>query len=291
VAASDGEDSEVPESTAESPMASAIEDELYALPDAVDVEHQDPVAAVKKLLGLDTKRATFLVAESKRLYVDRMRQRFSVLRVAERIKRTNPFLLRIRGAVTVKDWATLQVQSALYASEEEAVGHLLEAIAKICLPGAREPKFPDDFDLESDGPNNEVFGYQVKMSWDCMPMSSRRNLSNTIRRVRQEYSEEGIEFVGYFAPCYGKARTSQPPGQEYITLASKEFWTRVGNGNPDFDVAVGEVCALLCAEFRSEILITLVPELVENLTEAAIPQIGTVDGGIDYKKLFRRVNR
>jgi Type II restriction endonuclease EcoO109I len=272
-------------------MASAIEDELYALPDAVDVEHHDPVAAVEKLLGLDTERATFLVAESKRLYVDRMGERFSTLRVAERLKRTNPFLLRIRGAVTVKDWATLQVQSALYASEEEAVGHLLEAIAKICLPGGRPPKYTDDFDLESDGPNAEVVGYQIKMSWDCMPMSSRKNLSNTIRSVRQKYAEEGVEFVGYFAPCYGRAGTSQAPGQEYITLASKEFWARVGDDNPDFDVAVGEVCALLCAEFRSEVLFTLVPELVEKLTQAAVPEIGTADGSIDYKKLFRRVNR
>jgi hypothetical protein len=291
VSGSDVEQNAIVESAAESATASAIEDELYALPDALDVEHQEPVAAVERLLGLDTERATFLVAESKRLYVDRMRERFSTLRVAERLKRTNPFLLRIRGAVTVTDWATLQVQSALYASEEEAVGHLLEAVARICLPGGREPKYTDDFDLESDGPNGEVFGYQIKMSWDCMPMSSRKNLSNTIRAVRRNYATEQVQFVGYFAPCYGRAVTKQPPGQEYITLASKEFWARVGEGDPDFDAAVGEVCALLCAEFRSEILFTLVPELVEKLTEAAIPEVGTPDGSIDYKKLFRRVNR
>lgn len=271
-------------------VAAAIEDGLHALPDALDVEHQDPVAAVRQLLGIDAERAKTLVAEAERLYIGRMRERFSSLRVAERLKRTNPFLLRIRGAVTVRDWATLQVESALYASEEEAVGHLLEAIAKICMPGGREPKFTDDFDLEADGPDAEVLGYQIKMSWDCMPMSSRKNLSNTIRNVRQKYEDEGKVFVGYFAPCYGRAKTSQA-GQEYVTLASKDFWTSVGGGKPDFDAAVGEVCASLCAEFRNEILDTLVPELVENLTRAAVPEIGDADGAIDYKKLFRRINR
>jgi len=255
-------------------------------------ETPDPVTIVVELLGLERERAEFLVAEAERLYIDRMRERFSTLRVSERLKRTNPFLLRIRGALTVRDWAVLQVQSALYASEEEAVGHLLEAIAKICLPSGREPKYTDDFDLESSGTEaGEIFGYQIKMSWDCMPMSSRKNLSNTIRHVREKYAAEGKTFIGFFAPCYGKATTSQPPGQEYVSLASKDFWCRVGGGREDFDVAVGEVCAVLCAGFRTEVLETLVPDLVERLTAAATPEIGDPQGMLDYTKLFRRVNR
>lgn len=272
-------------------LALAVTDELNVLPVLNDASIVDPIDAVHELLGIERTRAAFLVAESERLYVDRMRERFSNLRVAERLKRTNPFLLRIRGAKTVEDWAVLQVQSALYASEEEAVGHLLEAIAKICLPGGREPKYTDDFDLEAAGPNGEVYGYQIKMSWDCMPMSSRKNLSNTIRSVKQTYAESNIEFVGYFAPCYGRAKTSQPPGQDYVTLASREFWGRVGGGIEDFDVRVGEVCALLCAEFRQEVMDTLVPELVRSLSDVAQKEIGDPDGTLDYAKLFRRVNR
>jgi hypothetical protein len=246
---------------------------------------------VSILLHISRDRAEFLVAESQRLYVDRMRERFSRIRVTERLKRTSPFLLRIRGARTVEDWATLQIQSALYASEEEAVGHLLEAITKICFPGATEPTHPDDFDFEVRAQGNRVYGYQVKMSWDCMPMSSRKNLSNTIRRVKEWHAQEGYEFVGYFAPCYGRATTSKAPGQDYITLASKEFWQAVGGGIADYDVRVGEVCALLCAEFRSEVLNSLVPVLLSNLTMAAQSKIGDVTGDIDYVKLFRQVNR
>ncbi|MGA5564224.1 PmeII family type II restriction endonuclease [Streptomyces platensis] len=246
---------------------------------------------VADILSIDLERAAFIVAESERLYVNRMRERFSNLKVSERLKRTNPFLLRIRGAKSVRDWATLQVQSALYASEEEAVGHLLEAIIKACFPGATEPALPDDFDFESIESHREIHGYQVKMSWDCMPMSSRKNLSNTITRVREQYEAQGKEFVGYFAPCYGRAKTTKPPGQEYITLASKEFWQRVGNGEVDYDVRVGEVCALLCSEFRTEVLETLVPDLLHRLTLAAQPEIGDPEYLIDYAKLFRRVNR
>ncbi|WP_078495867.1 PmeII family type II restriction endonuclease [Streptomyces sp. LaPpAH-108] len=246
---------------------------------------------VSQILQLDRERAAFIVAESERLYVNRMRERFSKLRVSERLKRTNPFLLRIRGAETVRDWATLQVQSALYASEEEAVGHLLEAIIKACFPGATEPALPDDFDFESIESDGAINGYQVKMSWDCMPMSSRKNLSNTIVRVKEQYRDQGKSFVGYFAPCYGRATTTKPPGQEYITLASKEFWQRVGNGDPEYDVRVGEVCALLCSEFRTEVLDTLVPDLLQRLTLAAQPEIGDREGRIDYARLFRRVNK
>jgi hypothetical protein len=277
---------------APSELAEKVQDVLRVsqenLPQAATTEL---AAEVRDILGISQERAEFLVSESERLYVNRMRQRFSELRVSDRLKRTNPFLLRIRGAKTVQDWATLQVQGALYASEEEAVGHLLEAIAKICFPGAVEPTHPDDFDFETPGPGNEVHGYQVKMSWDCMPMSSRKNLSNTIRRVREEHAKFGKLFVGIFAPCYGKATTSKPPGQEYISLASREFWEHVGGGTADYDVRVGEVCALLCSEFRAEVLETLVPALLTKLTTVAQPQIGDANGTLDYTRLFRRVNR
>ncbi|WFE95931.1 PmeII family type II restriction endonuclease [Micromonospora sp. WMMD987] len=251
-----------------------------------DLEEQ-----VANLLSISASQASFLVAEAERLYIGRMRKRFSELRVSERLKRTNPFLLRIRGAKTVQEWAALQIQSALYASEEEAVGHLLEAVAKVCFPGARIPAHPDDFDFEVSGSSNEVHGYQVKMSWDCMPMSSRKNLSNTIVRVREEHEKEGKIFVGFFAPCYGRAKTSKAPGQEYVSLASREFWEQVGGGDKEYDVRVGEVCALLCSEFRREILDTLVPSLLTGLVAAATPEIGDRDGNLDYAKLFRRINK
>jgi hypothetical protein len=219
-----------------------------------------------------------------------MGERFTKQNLSDRLKRTNPFLLRIRGIATVRDWARVQVEGSLYASEEEAVGHLLETVAKTCFPGAIAPRYTDDFDFDAPGGDDEIHGYQVKMSWDAMPMSSRKNLSNTIRRVRSEYAKEGKKFIGFFAPCYGRAQTSQS-GQEYVTMASREFWQHVGGGVADFDIRVGEVCALLCSEFRTEMATTLIPVLVEGLTSLAQPIIGTPDGTLDYAKLFRRVNK
>jgi Type II restriction endonuclease EcoO109I len=272
--------------------APAITDVLH--PESPDLARVPPVnlpAQVQSLLGVSQVAAELLIQEARLLYIDRMTQRFSELRVAERLKRTNPFLLQIRGAKTVRDWAKFQVESALYASEEEAVGHLLEEIAMICFPGATTPSYPDDFDFEVSVSATELHGYQVKMSWDCMPMSSRKNLSNTIGRVQARLAAEGKTFVGFFASCYGKAKTTQPPGQAYVSLSSREFWERVGDGNANFDVRVGEVCALLCAEFRVTVLETLVPTLLDSLTTAALPQIGNSDGTINYVKLFRRINR
>src|ERR1700684_983192 len=117
------------------------------------------VDAVRDLLGLADPTA--LVTEARRLYEERLTTRFSEIKVRDRIKRTNPFLLQIRGVATTREWAERQVQSALFASEEEAVGHLLEAIAIACHPNAATPRFPDDLDYEVDLPDNHVEGYQV----------------------------------------------------------------------------------------------------------------------------------
>jgi Type II restriction endonuclease EcoO109I len=243
---------------------------------------------VEDLLGLDD--ATDLVAEARRLYEERLTTRFSDIKVRDRIKRTNPFLLRIRGIRTVREWAERQIQGALVASEEEAVGHLLEAIAINCHPGATAPRYPEDFDYEVQA-DGRVEGYQVKLSWDCMPMSSRKNLSRTIGVLEEQYGREGKDFIGYFAPCYGKAKTTNPPGQRYTSLSSREFWSRVGGGDADFDLKVGEVVALTCGEFRERLEHELVPQLVEKLVSAALPILGDSEGDLDMAKLFRAVNR
>jgi type II restriction endonuclease EcoO109I-like protein len=247
-------------------------------------------ADVARALSIDIKKAASLIGFADKLYVERMSERFSDLRVSERLKRTNPFLLRIRGITAVAQWAEVQVQSALYASEEEAVGHLLEQLALTCHPRARSPRFAADFDFE-EVKGKVVRGFQVKMSWDCMPMSSRKNLSNTIRKVRADYAAEGIEFTGYFAPCYGRAKTSKMPGQEYVSLASREFWTEVGSGDANFDIKIGEVCARLCAHGRKKLIETLVPDLVIKLTKATLPILGDREGNLDYARLFRAINR
>jgi len=183
------------------------------------------------------------------------------------------------------------VRSALFASEEEAVGHLLEAVAVRCHPGARAPLDPDDFDYEVTASDGSVDGYQVKLSWDCMPMSSRKNLSATIATLSKRYEEEGSEFRGHFAPCYGKASTTRPPGQRYISLSSREFWSRVGDGDADFDIRVGEACALICTDFRSTLEDTTVAALVDELTAAAEAVIGDGRGSIDFPRLYREINR
>jgi hypothetical protein len=246
--------------------------------------------AVASTLRIPLPAAADLVTKAESLYQSRMRVRFSETRLRDRLKRTNPFLLRIRGVGTVLEWATVQVRSTLFASEEEAVGHLLEAIAKAVHPGATNPRYPDDFDYEVIL-GELIHGYQVKMSWDCMPMSSRKNLSNTIRKLRSEYGQNGQEFIGHFAPCYGKAHTTTPLGQDYVSLGSKEFWTRVGGGDVNFDCLVGDTCALICSEFRSQLEHTLLPDLINRLEREAQVFIGNPDGTINYSKLFRAVNR
>ncbi|AWB08313.1 hypothetical protein A6A40_25065 (plasmid) [Azospirillum humicireducens] len=247
------------------------------------------IAKVMTILSVSQDQASKIVDKAKELYSDRMKKRFSELKVRERLKRTNPFLVKIRGVKTVKEWADYQVKSALFASEEEAVGHLLEAIAKICHPGASVPHLPDDFDYEI-VERNAVTAYQVKMSWDCMPMSTRKNLSNTISILKQHYQQEGKLFVGVFAPCYGKAKTTNPKGQQYTSMRSREFWSKVGSGDQDYDAKVGEVVGLLCAEFRSDVQESLVPELIQRLAEIANEIIGEKDGSLNYLKLFRSVN-
>lgn len=251
---------------------------------------EETISRVAELLGITDEPARALAQDAERLYSGKMAERFTKTKLAERFKRTNPFLLRIRGVATVRQWAENQVNSTLFASEEEAVGHLLEAIVKACYPAAQPPRVTDDLDFEVTT-DEGVAGFQVKMSWDCMPMSSRKNLSATVERLTESHASEGTKFVGVFAPCYGKASTTRPKGQSYLSLASSELWTRAGGGNESFDVRVGEVCALLCSEARSKIGQTQIPTLIEQLTREATPLIGNEAGEIVYEKLFSLVNK
>ena len=167
---------------------------------------------------------------------------------------------------------------------------MLELIAKLCHPGAVYDERRDDFDYEIiEG--KDVYGYQIKMSWDCMPMSTRKNLSATILRLRKEYEAKGMTFTGYFAPCYGRKKSGLAGKQAYHTLASREFWSKVGSGDKNFDAKVGEVCALLCSEGRVHIIGVIVPALIDNVAAAAKPLIGDAEGGIDFVKLFKQVNK
>jgi hypothetical protein len=247
-------------------------------------------STVAAALKISIEVAEKFIVDADRLYKTKMTQRFTDLRFQNRLKRTNPFLVQVRGLRTVRQWAEVQVTSALYASEEEAVGHVLEMVAKACHPGAREPLITDDFDFEVETPGR-LRGFQVKMSWDCMPMSSRKNLSNTIGRLVDHYAAKGIEFQGMFAPCYGAISTRRPPGQKYITLRSREFWAEVGNGDEDYDSKVGDVCRLLCSEFRADLNTRLIPTLIERLTQEGTRVFGDADGNIDFRKLFRAINR
>ena len=68
------------------------------------------------------------------------------------------------------------------------------------------------------------------------------------------------------------------------------FGLRVGGGDTEHDAKVGDVCGLLCSEFRTQVKEELIPALIEDLTKAATPLIGNANGQVDYKKLFRLIN-
>src|SRR5262249_10246602 len=155
------------------------------------------------LLSIDKGKAQLLVDTAKQTYIEIMSTRFSETKLSERLRRTNPFLLRIRGVETVEGWARNQIQSTLFASEEEAVGHLLEEIALISHPNAKRPRYPEHFDYAVEK-GDEVEYYQVKMSWDAMNYSSRGKLSDRISQLEEIYAAKGKRLRAYFAPCYGK---------------------------------------------------------------------------------------
>lgn len=245
---------------------------------------------VSQILSISEEAAHHLIGEVARLYSDRMTARFTDLRFNIRIKRTNPFLLQVRGVKTVREWAENQVRSSLFASEEEAIGHVLEHIAKACHPGGQTPELPIDFDFEV-RTDDTVTAYQVKMSWDCMNDSARKNLSNTVAKCKVHYASEGKKFEGIFAPCYGRPSTSKSDKREYIVKRSRDFWAEVGSGDVDYDFKVGEVCHLLCSEFRDQLNRTAIPDLIKRLTDEGSRVFGDADGKIDYLRLFREINR
>jgi len=243
---------------------------------------------VAEILGISLEQAQRIWNLASEKYNACMKKRFSEVGVRRRINNTNPFMTAVRDTKTVEKWAYLQVLSTFFASEEEAIGHLLEALAKECHIGARPPKYPDglDYEVEKD---NSVTGYQVKSGKD-LNSSTKNNLSVTSNSVKEKYQAEGKTFNCIAASCYGRKSTTSPPSHDFTYLSSREFWSQIGNNNPSFDYKIGQVLNLICAEFHREIKDVLAPELCTRLTQEALPLIGNPDGTLNLEKLFRQVN-
>ena len=84
-----------------------------------DEELADTVASI---LNINIHKAEEFVKSADRLYKSKMTKRFTELKFSDRLRRTNPFMVRVRNLQTVRQWAETQIASVLFASEEEAIG-------------------------------------------------------------------------------------------------------------------------------------------------------------------------
>ena len=114
--------------------------------------------------------------------------------------------------------------------------------------------------------------------------------------VVYEVGDDVADLLGPFVREKGGCVEQQAIAAAYTDaslgrISATEFWQRVGGGDSDYDVKVGEACEAMCAEFRENLSATLIPQLVKRLTEAARPLIGDDKGRIAYTKLFRQVNK
>lgn len=242
---------------------------------------------IAELLTISDIKANLIAIEAN-IYSQKLTTRFLNINFRNRLRRTNPFLLQACGITTIKEWADFQVDSTLRASSEEALGHFLEAIVKILHPRSVEPEFPDDLDMEIiDGNDRE--GCQIKMSFDCLSNSMRKNLSHTITKLTEYYRKIGIAFTGLFCPLYGATKTTKQPAQSYTILRSRDFWDEIG-AQTCFDESIGQLCKLLCIEATKQLHTQLIPSLKDNLQKEGSKFFGNSDGTINYHKLFRLVN-
>ena len=98
-----------------SPPKETLVDKLLPLATVepgAEVNKSELIGKVQHLLSIGETQAKSLILGAETLYIEKMRKRFSKLDISKRLKRTNPFLLMIRGAKTVKDWHSFRFRAS-----------------------------------------------------------------------------------------------------------------------------------------------------------------------------------
>ncbi len=145
------------------------------------------------------------------------------------LSRKNPFLLRIRGASNVEDFASSMVDASLSSSEETILGNIFELCAQIVCKHGRNGKksSAEGIDIEySEGPKKRVL-VQVKSgkNWGNSGQKKdlKRSFASATKRLKERGSVKDVRCIE--GVCYG--RSEQKHINHHERIVGLAFWQEV----------------------------------------------------------------
>ena len=153
------------------------------------------------------------------------------LRLADVLKRKNPYLFKAKNIELAGDLARSVVDAFLSSQEETLFGNLLEGfaihVAQTLWGGVKSKRKSLDLEFERDG---QLFIVGIKSGTAWGNADQIRQMKDNLKRARQELRAEGVtcEIIAVNGCIYGKdanpLKSDEDADKTYFKCAGQEFW-------------------------------------------------------------------
>ena len=199
---------------------------------------------------------------------DKRLEALNKLRLANLLRRKNPYLFRSKNLVAVSDLIKSLLDAHLSSQEETLFGDFLEGlaiyVAEQVHTGLKSSATGIDLEFVKDGARY-IVSIKSGPNWGNSSQVARmkENFSTAARVIRQGNASTNVVAVN--GCCYG--RDENPDKGDYFKYCGQDFWALISNDihfytriieplghqaklrNDDFDKRYGAVINRLCAEF------------------------------------------
>ena len=163
-------------------------------------------------------------------YVKRL-EGLEKLRLADVLKRKNPYLFKAKNIELAGDLAKSVVDAFLSSQEETLFGNLLEGfaihVAHTLWSGAKSKRKSLDLEFERE---KQYFIVGIKSGTSWGNSDQIRQMKNNFKLAREELRVEGVksEIVAVNGCIYGKdarpLKVDADPDKTYFKYAGQDFW-------------------------------------------------------------------
>ena len=222
------------------------------------------------------------VAESQikeliRASVDKIHNKFDI-QPRSLVKRKNPYLYRLRGANSAREFASAIVEAAISSSEETIFGDFFEEVAIIICQNSRGgiKSSAEGIDMEYDTEEGVRTLVQVKSgkNWgnSSQQKALRGNFEKATRILKQGGKVKTVRSIEGI--CYGGDESKYVHSHE--RFIGKAFWTEI-SGWEQVDQALMELLSECATDDLQDARQRLIDKVVDYLQSEGVAENGTVN--------------
>lgn len=217
---------------------------------------------------------------------DERLDRLSELKLADVLKRKNPYLFRAKNIETAQDIVENIVDAFLSSSEETILGNWLESLAIFIAGevygGRKSSARGIDLELDKDGVHY-IVSIKSGPNWanSSALAKMRTDFKNAAKTLRT--SGSGLTVVAVNGICYGKKGNNDQG--DYFRYCGQDFWEFV-SGDPDLYLEIIEPLAVDAKKRNDEFQVEYAKKINLFVGEF-IAKFALADGRVDWEKIVR----